>query len=164
RTALFAAWRTAIEVAARRSPLVLVFEDLHWSSDSLLDLVEGIGPPGGDAAVLMIAPTRPELLERRRGWGGGRRNYVAMSLEPLNDDSVAQLVRSMVGASAPQIIDRVVVRAGGNHLFAARIGQSIRERVGSLSDVAAVEEAVATLPDTIQATIQARLDLLGPKE
>jgi len=164
RNALFAAWRAAIEVAARRSPLVLVFEDLHWASDSLLDLVEFIVQPRGDAAVLMIVLTRPELLDRRPGWGGGRRNYVAMSLEPLNDDSVAQLVRCMVGASAPQIIDRVVVRAEGNPFFAGEIVQSIRERVGSLSDVAAVEQAIATLPDTIQATIQARLDLLGPEE
>ena len=164
RAALFAAWRAAIEVAARRSPLVLVFEDLHWSSESLLDLVEFIVQPRGEAAVLMIVLTRPELLDRRPGWGGGRRNYVAMSLEPLNDDSIAQLVRSMVGPSAPQIIERVVVRAVGNPFFAGEIVQSIRERVVSLSDVAAVEQALARLPDTIQATIQARLDLLGAEE
>jgi class 3 adenylate cyclase len=164
RAALFAAWRAAIEVAARRSPLVLVFEDLHWSSESLLDLVEFIVQPRGEAAVLMIVLTRPELLDRRPGWGGGRRNYVAMSLEPLNDDSVAQLVRSMVGPSTPQIIERVVVRAEGNPFFVGEIVQSIRERVVSLSDVAGVEQALATLPDTIQATIQARLDLLDPEE
>lgn len=164
RTALFAAWRTAIEVAARRSPLVLVFEDLHWSSDSLLDLVEVIVQPRGDAAVLMIALTRPELLDRRPGWGGGRRNHVAMALEPLKDDSVAQLVRHMLGSSAPQIVERVVVRAEGNPFFAGEIVQSIRERVLSLSDVAAVEQTLATLPDTIQATILARLDLLEPQE
>jgi class 3 adenylate cyclase len=164
RAALFAAWRTAIEVAGRRSPLVLVFEDLHWSSDSLLDLVEFIAQPRGDAAVLMIALTRPELLDRRPTWGGGRRNYVAMSLEPLSDHSVAQLVRHMVGPTAPQIVERVVARAEGNPFFAGEIVQSIRERVLSLSDVAAVEHALATLPDTIQATILARLDLLEPAE
>jgi class 3 adenylate cyclase len=164
RAALFAAWRTAIEVAARRSPLVLVFEDLHWSSDSLLDLVEFIVQPRGDAAILMIALTRPELLDRRPAWGGGRRNYVAMSLEPLSDDSVAQLARYMVGPTAPQIVERVVTRAEGNPFFAGEILQSIKERVLSLNDVAAVEQALATLPDTIQATILARLDLLEPSE
>jgi class 3 adenylate cyclase len=164
RTALFAAWRTAVEVAARRAPLVLVFEDLHWSSDSLLDLVEVIVQPRGDAAVLMIALTRPELLDRRPGWGGGRRNYVAMSLEPLNDDSVAQLVRDRIGSSTPQIVERVVARAEGNPFFAGEIVQSIRERVLSLSDVAAVEHMLSALPDTIQATILARLDLLEPEE
>ncbi len=164
RTALFAAWRTAVEVAARRSPLVLVFEDLHWSSDSLLDLVEVIVQPRGDAAVLMVALTRPELLDRRPGWGGGRRNYVSMSLEPLSDDSVAQLVRDRIGSSAPQIVERVVVRAEGNPFFAAEIVQSITERVLSLNDDAALEQTLATLPDTIQATILARLDLLEPEE
>ena len=164
RAALFGAWRTAIEVAARRAPLVLVFEDLHWSSDSLLDLVEFIVQPRGDAAVLMIALTRPELLDRRPAWGGGRRNHVAMSIEPLSDDSVAQLVRQMVGPTAPRIVERVVARAEGNPFFAGEIVQSIRERVHSLSDVAAVEHALATLPDTIQATILARLDLLEPAE
>ena len=151
-------------MAGRRAPLVLVFEDLHWSSDSLLDLVEFIMQPRGDAAVLMIALTRPELLDRRSAWGGGRRNYVAMSLEPLSDDSVAELVRQCVGPTAPQIVERVVARAEGNPFFAGEIVQSIRERVQSLSDVAAVEHALATLPDTIQATILARLDLLEPAE
>jgi class 3 adenylate cyclase len=165
RAALFAAWRTAVEVAARRSPLVLVFEDLHWSSDTLLDLVEFIVQPRGDAAVLMIALTRPELLDRRPGWGGGRRNYVAMSLEPLNDGAVAQLVRHMLGAgAAPHMVEDVVTRAEGNPFFAGEIAQSIRERVVSLSDGTAVEHALAALPDTIQATILARLDLLEPEE
>src|SRR5262245_48766355 len=164
QAALFAAWRTAIEVAARRSPLVLIFEDLHWSSDSLLDLVEVIVQPRGDAAVLMLALPRPELLDRRPGWGGGRRNYVAMSLEPLDDESVARLVHLMVGSSAPQIVERVVAQAEGNPFFAGEIVQSIRERVGSLTDDAAVGRALATLPDTIQATVLARLDLLGPEE
>ena len=164
RAALFTAWRTAIEVAGRRAPLVLVFEDLHWSSDSLLDLVEFIVQPRGDAAVLMIALARPELLDRRPTWGGGRRNYIAMSLEPLGDASVAQLVRHMVGPTALQIIERVVARAEGNPFFAGEIVESIRERVLSLSDAVAVEHALATLPDTIQATVLARLDLLEPRE
>jgi class 3 adenylate cyclase len=164
RAALFAAWRTAIEAAARQAPLVLVFEDLHWASDSLIDLVEFIAQPRGEAAVLMIALTRPELLDRRPAWGGGQRNYVALSLEPLSDDSVARLVRHMVGSTAPQIVERVVARAEGNPFFAGEIVHSIMERVPSLSDVDAVEHALATLPDTIQATILARLDLLEPAE
>jgi class 3 adenylate cyclase len=164
RAALFAAWRTVIEAAGRRAPLVLVFEDLHWSSDSLLDLVEFIVQPRGDAAVLMIALARPELLDRRPAWGGGRRNYVAMSLEPLSDASVGELVRQLIGPTAPRIVERVVARAEGNPFFAGEIVQSIRERVSSLGDAAAVEHALAALPDTIQATIQARLDLLEPAE
>src|SRR5205807_7769277 len=68
---LFAAWRSAIEATARRHPLVIVFEDLHWSSDSLLDLAQFVMQPRGDAAVLMIVLVRPEPLDRRPNWGGG---------------------------------------------------------------------------------------------
>src|SRR5579864_9625492 len=65
---LFAAWRSAIEATARRNPVVLVFEDLHWSSDSLLDLAEFIMQPRGDCTVLMLVLARPELLDRRPNW------------------------------------------------------------------------------------------------
>ena len=74
---LFAAWRTALEAVARRTPLVIVFEDLHWSSDSLLDLAEFVMQPRGESAVLMIVLARPELLDRRPNWGGGRLNPVS---------------------------------------------------------------------------------------
>jgi len=69
RTQLFGAWRIAIEAASRVAPVVVVFEDLHWSSDSLLDLVEHLMQPRGEAPVLLIALTRPELLDRRPAWG-----------------------------------------------------------------------------------------------
>ncbi len=92
RSALLAAWRTFFEIAARRTPLVLVFEDLHWSSDSLLDLFEFVMQPRGELPLLMIALTRPELLDRRPAWGGGRRNYISISLEPLSDADTATLV------------------------------------------------------------------------
>src|SRR5574341_1299636 len=164
RAALFGAWRTAVEAAARRSPLVLVFEDLHWSSDSLLDLVEAIMQQVGDAPVLMIALARPELLDRRPGWGGGRRNYMALTLEPLSREAVARLVQHLLGATSPGIVERIVARAEGNPFYAGEMVQSILERVPSLADTAALEHALATLPDTVQATVLARLDLLRAPE
>jgi class 3 adenylate cyclase len=164
QAALFGAWRTAIEAAARHSPLVLVFEDLHWSSDSLLDLVEAIMQQVGDAAVLMIALARPELLDRRPGWGGGRRNYVALTLEPLSREALAELIRHLLGAVFPDLVERIVARAEGNPFYAGEIVQSIMERVPSLADTAALEDVLATLPDTVQATVLARLDLLRAPE
>jgi class 3 adenylate cyclase len=164
RAALFGAWRTAIEAAARRSPLVLIFEDLHWSSDSLLDLVESIMQPVGDAAVLIVALARPELLDRRPGWGGGRRNYLALTLEPLRDEAIRELIRPLLGGASPEIVGRIVARAEGNPFYAGEIVQSILERVPSLTDPAALGDALATLPDTVQATVLARLDLLPPPE
>ena len=164
RAALFAAWRSAIEVAAARAPLVIVFEDLHWSSDSLLDLVEFVMQPRGDAPVLTIALTRPELLDRRPGWGGGRRNYTAIALEPMRDAEIASLVRHLLEASPSGVVEQVVARAEGNPFYAGELIRSIVERAGSLHDPAAVERALAALPDTVQATVLARLDSLPAEQ
>ncbi len=164
RDALFIAWRTAVEVAAQRAPLVLIFEDLHWSSDSLLDLVEFVMHPQGDLPLLMIALARPELLDRRPAWGGGRRNYVSLSLEPLSDNAVAELVGHLLSATSHDIVQRIVQRAEGNPFYAEEIVRSVMERVPVLGDAAAMERALATLPDTVQATVLARLDLLNPEE
>src|SRR5205823_7912142 len=154
RAALFAAWRTEIEVAARAQTLVVVFEHLHWSSDSLLDLVEFVMQPRGVAPVLMIALTRPELLDRRTTWGGGRRNHLALSLEPLADGAVAQLVEHLLEARQPEVVDRIVARAEGNPFYAGELVRTFMERGGSLD----------TLPDTVQATVLARLDGLSEDE
>jgi class 3 adenylate cyclase/tetratricopeptide (TPR) repeat protein len=154
RAALFVAWRSAIEVAARAQPLVVVFEDLHWSSDSLLDLVEFVMQPRGDARVLMIALTRPELLDRRTTWGGGRRNHLALSLEPLADGAVAQLVEHLLESNQPMVVERIVARAEGNPFYAGELVRTFMERGGSLD----------TLPDTVQATVLARLDGLSEEE
>jgi class 3 adenylate cyclase len=162
RLALFAAWSRFIELAAGREPLVLVIEDLHWSSDSLLDLIEAILQPHADVPLLMIALARPELLDRRPTWGGGRRNAVSIALEPLADDSVAELVGNLLEAPAPEITQAVVDRAEGNPFYAGEIVRSLFERLGSDPSPEAVRAAVAALPDTVHATVLARLDALEP--
>lgn len=164
RDGLFAAWRTLVESAAARGPLVLVFEDLHWSSDTLLDLVEFVMQPRGDVPLLMIALARPELLDRRPGWGGGRRNYVSLALEPLSDESVRRLAVHLLGEDIPDVVARVVRRAEGNPFYAGEIVRAVMERVPSLRDRTAVEQALAVLPDTVQTTVLARLDLLQEAE
>ena len=164
RTTLFGAWRTAVEAAARHSPLLLVFEDLHWSSDSLLELVESVMHSRGDAPVLIVALTRPELLDRRPAWGGGRRDYVSLALEPLADAAIADFVGHLLEVPAPELVDAVVQRAEGNPFYAGEIVRAVVERVPSLMDRAAVDRALATLPDTVQATVLARIDLLPTRE
>jgi len=152
-SALLAAWRTFFEIAARRAPLVLVFEDLHWSSDSLLDLFEFVMQPRGELPLLMIALTRPELLDRRPGWGGGRRNYLSIALEPLSDGDTARLVEQLLEGRSLDLVERVVRHAEGNPFFAGELVRSVLERPG-----------VDQLPDTVQATVLARIDLLVPLE
>jgi class 3 adenylate cyclase len=163
RGVMFAAWRTAVELAAAQGPLLLVVEDLHWSSDSLLDLFEFILQPRGEVPLLMVALARPELLDRRPGWGGGRRNFVSLALEPLPDQDVAELVTDLLDGPAPDIVRSVVARADGNPFYAGEIVRSVVERVSDLRDAAAVEACLASLPDTVQATILARLDVLPPE-
>ncbi len=158
RTAVFNAWRRAIELAALRHPLVLVVEDLHWSSDSLLDLIETVLTPRADAPLLMVALSRPELLDRRPSWGGGRGNRVTLALEPLDEAALSTLVGDLLENPAPEIVRTVVARSDGNPFFAGELVRSIVERSGDLSDPAAVERAMAALPDTVQATVLARLD------
>ncbi len=164
RDALFGAWRTLVEAASRRRPLVLAFEDLHWSSETLLDLVEFVMQPRGDSSVLIIALARPELLDRRPGWGGGRRNYVSLALEPLPDTAVEALVEHLLGRPSSQVVARVVERADGNPFYAGETVRAIMDRVPSLDDETTLSRTLAELPDTVQATVLARLDLLHPAE
>jgi class 3 adenylate cyclase len=162
RSTLFAAWRAALELAAAQRPLVLLVEDLHWSSDSLLDLVEFILQPRADAPMLMLALSRPELLERRPTWGGGRRNHVSLALEPLDEGSIETLVQNILDGPAPELATIVAARSEGNPFYAGEIVRSLVERGVDLRDPAAVTAAAESLPDTVQATVLARLDALDP--
>ena len=160
RAALFAAWRSALEHAAAERPLLLLVEDLHWSSDSLLDLIEFILQPRAESPLLMLALTRPELLERRPAWGGGRRNHISLALEPLDEGSIERLVQNILDGPAPELIPIVVQRSEGNPFYAGEIVRTLVERAIDLRDSTAIAEAAAGLPDTVQATVLARLDAL----
>jgi class 3 adenylate cyclase len=162
RGALFKAWRDVVELAAARAPLLLLIEDLHWSSDSLLDLIEYILQPRGDSPILMLALARPELLERRPTWGGGRRNHFSIALEPLDEDSIGKLVAGLLEDAAPELVPLVARRSEGNPFYAGEIIRSLLERGVDLKDPAAVADVAARLPDTVQATVLARLDSLEP--
>jgi class 3 adenylate cyclase len=162
RSQLFLAWREAVELAAAKRPLVLLIEDIHWSSDSLLDLIEFILQPRGDSSILMLALARPELLERRPTWGGGRRNHLSIALEPLDPESIGDLVRGLLEGAAPELVPLVASRSEGNPFYAEEIIRSLLERGVDLSDPATVADAAAQLPDTVQATVLARMDSLDP--
>ena len=164
RTLLFGAWRTALEAAASDGPIALVLEDLHWSSDSLLDLIDSIVQPRGELPILIVALARPELLERRPTWSGGRRNALSLALDPLSAPDVATLVEHLVEGASPHVIEAVVERADGNPFYAGEIARTLVEQVGPSLDPAAVREALFRLPDTVQATVLARLDLLDPAD
>jgi class 3 adenylate cyclase/TPR repeat protein len=162
RAELFAAWRSAIELAAREQPLVVVVEDLHWSADSLLDLIEVILQPRGEAPLLMIVLARPELLDRRPTWSGGRRNSVSIALEPLDDLTISALVDFYLHGPPAEVVAAIVGRAGGNPFFAGELARTITDRGVDLNDPEAVNSVMSTLPDTVHAAVLARMDLLPP--
>ncbi|GAC1698803.1 MAG: hypothetical protein NVS9B6_09480 [Candidatus Limnocylindrales bacterium] len=159
RDQLFAAWKLLIERIAVERPIVVVFEDLHWASDSLLDLVEHITHPRTGAPLLMLALARPELLDRRPLWGGGRRNFTALGLEPLSQGDTRRLIGLLTEGVPDAIAAGVIERAGGNPFFASELirGYEDRRRAGA-------SDAEITLPDTVHATVLARLDSLPPTE
>jgi class 3 adenylate cyclase len=161
RGEIFAAWRTLVEAAARLHPVVLVLEDLHWSSDSLLELVEAVLQPRGNLPVMAIALSRPELIDRRPAWGGGQMDYLALALRPLPDDAMAILVRDLLGDAAHELVGGIVARAEGNPFFAGEIVRSVRDR-GQVEHDGRTGQTASTLPDTVHATVLARLDLLPP--
>jgi tetratricopeptide (TPR) repeat protein len=101
----------------------------------------------------MIVLARPELLDRRPAWGGGRRNHLAIALEPLGATAIGDLVRLLLDTDAPDVIELVAERSEGNPFYAGELVRSYLEQ-GSLE----------RLPDTVQATVLARLDLLPPME
>lgn len=153
RTDIFSAWRAAIESASRSQPLILLFEDLHWSSESLLDLVEFVMQPRGEAPVLVMALARPELMDRRPGWGGGRRNFLNLFLEPLAETEMRSLVRQLIPESEEERVEQIVARAEGNPFYAEELVRAIRDQAGDRG-----------LPDSVQATVLSRIDLLQDKE
>ncbi|HET9555496.1 MAG TPA: adenylate/guanylate cyclase domain-containing protein, partial [Actinomycetota bacterium] len=97
RTELFAAWRRFVEAMATSDPLVLVVEDLHWADPAMLEFLQHLVERSADLPLLIVATARPELLERRPGWGDGTPAATRMPLLPLTDLEVARLVAALVG-------------------------------------------------------------------
>ena len=159
REGSFNAWRLLVEAIARDQPHILVIEDLHWASDSLLDLIEQVMRPRSPVPLLIIALSRPELLDRRQGWGGGQRNTSLMTLQPLNDAQTRDLVDRLTEGMSDELRATIAMRSAGNPFFAVELARALTERQAR-GDMTALE----TLPDTVHATVQARLDLLTPAE
>jgi class 3 adenylate cyclase/predicted ATPase/ribosomal protein L40E len=160
RDRLFSAVRSVAEAISRRRPLVLAFEDIHWADEGMLDLIEYLAR-WARGPVLLICLARDELLERRPGWGGGRRNATTIALEPLDEGKARELVKSLLPADASagnglaEIAPQVAARSGGNPLFAEEMVNRIIEQGEVEAD---------TLPETVHSVLAARLDSLEPIE
>src|SRR5205823_6307272 len=151
----FAGWRRFFEALAEQRPLVLVFEDLHWAGDELLDFVDELPDWIEDVPLLVLCTARPELLDRRSGWGGGKRNALTISLSPLDSDETARLIAALLDLSVlpAETQTELLSRAGGNPLYTEQFVRMLSER-GQLEQV----------PENIQGIIAARLDSLPDED
>ena len=153
----FAAWRRFLEALAEQRPLVLVLEDLHWADDGLLDFVDELVDWMSGVPLLVVCSARPELLERRPGWGGGKLNASTIGLSPLSSEQTAVLIahvleRSVLPAETQQAL---LERSEGNPLYAEQFAQLYLER-GSAQSL--------ELPVTLQGIVAARIDGLSRDE
>ena len=137
---------------AERRPLVLVFEDLHWADESLLDFIDELVDWVTDVPLLVVATSRPELLERRPGWGGGKLNATTLAVTPLSDEETARLIAGL--------LDRPVLAANAQQVAPrASWGQpALRGTVLGAVPRARARPTSFRLPETLQGIIAARLD------
>ena len=149
------AWgfRKLLEQEAQEQPLVCLLDDLHWGEETLLDLIEHVADLSRDAPLLLLCMARPELLERRPSWGGGKWNATTVLLEPL-DAAETELLIAELGGVSDELRERILQVAEGNPLF-------LEEMLALLRDSGNAEVEV---PPTIQALLAARLDQLDPAE
>lgn len=159
RESISNAWRLLIEALVKDAPRIILFEDLHWASESLLDLVEHIMHPHSEAALLIIATGRPELLDHRPTWGGGRLNFTALALEPLSVAQAGELVGKLAKQMPAAMRAQIVERSGGNPFFIIELTRALAERGFDRNGSMPV-----ALPDTVQGAVQERLDLLSAGE
>jgi class 3 adenylate cyclase/tetratricopeptide (TPR) repeat protein len=153
------AWaaRAWAERLAQAQPLILVFEDIHWAEEPLLDLVEHLAAWVKEAALLLLCLARPELLDVRPTWGGGRVRSTAIELEPLPPEESSELALALLAErELPFDVDEVLAKSEGNPLFVEETIRMLVEHDG--------RGAAQRIPDTLQALIAARIDRLPPAQ
>jgi class 3 adenylate cyclase/tetratricopeptide (TPR) repeat protein len=160
------AWVAFVEEISADRPLVILVEDIHWADDLLLDLLERL-VGDADCPLLLVVTARPEIADLRPRWGAVARGF-SITLEPLAAAESREMLTDLLGMALPPGLDAVVERAEGNPFF-------VEELLGTLIDRRLLERTNGTwrlaelppgfeVPDTVQAVVSARMDLLGTAE
>jgi class 3 adenylate cyclase/tetratricopeptide (TPR) repeat protein len=162
--------RKVLEALASRQPLVLVVDDLQWGEPPFIDLIEHLAEWAHNAPLLLLVMARPDLLDARPAWGGGKLNATSVLLEPLADAEAADLLGHLVGPVRldDAAVARILAIADGNALFMEEVvAMLIDDGIlpsGGGEGTGLVELSAIAVPTTIQALIASRLDRLGPGE
>lgn len=141
------ATRRLLESLSERTPLMVVFDDVHWADDASLELVSYLSKHLQDHRIVVVALARPEFLESRPAWFAGLSSFTSLILSPLGEQDAVQAASELLTHATDSVVAKVVARAGGNPLF-------IEQLVASIEDEGSSER----LPATIRAAIAARID------
>ncbi len=166
RSELLSALRSLFQHIARRGTTVLVFEDLHWADDAVVEFITDLVDRSTRAPILVIALARPELLDRHPGFGSQQRASIKVALAPLHHDDMRAVVGEYLDGVDPDVVDRIVERASGFPLYAAEIIRMLTNSGSLVADgegyVWQGDSVALAIPDSLQAVIGARLDRLDP--
>jgi class 3 adenylate cyclase len=161
-------WVALLEQLVAERPLVILIEDIHWAEEELFDLLERIA---GDVQgpLLLIVTARPELLNARPGWGTGAQSTSTMRLEPLSADDAELMLEELLATELPQALRAVVIEhAEGNPFFLEELIATLidRDLLTRSNGGWSVRELPPDfqVPDSVQAVLAARIDLLEPAE
>ncbi len=153
---IFWATRRLFAALAEKRRLVVFLEDVHWAEPTFLDLVEYLAERPPEAPILLVCIARPELLEQRSDWIRDGPNAASLTLERLPHHDCEALIHNLAGGLSTEMEARVLETAEGSPLF-------IEQLVAMLTEGHAYETP-RSIPPTIDALLQARLDGLGPGE
>jgi class 3 adenylate cyclase/predicted ATPase len=165
---LYAAWRFFFEQMAADGLTVLVFEDMQWADSGLLDFVEYLLEWSRNSPILIVTLARPEISDRRPGWGAGKRGLTSLYLEPLTPEAMTLLLEGIVPGLPEDLSQRIRDRAAGIPLYAVETVRMLLdrglvvERDGAYHATAALDSL--EVPESLHALIAARLDSLPETE
>ena len=144
--------RRLLETLAADRPVVLYLDDLQWAEPMLLDLLDHVAELSRGAPILLLCTARPELLDARPGWGGGKLTATTTLLEPLVVKEAEALLEELGDGLDQETRVRVIKASEGNPLFLEEMVALARER------------GTVEVPSTIQALLASRLERLGVEE
>ena len=156
-----------LETIARQQPVLMVFEDVHWIDPTSRELLDRTLSCVEHLPVLLIATFRPEF---QPPWIS-QPHVTLMTLPRLARRDGAALVRLLAGNAAElpaDILNEIIERTDGVPLFLEEVTKAILEAAAATADggrnaVAAIPGHRAAVPATLQASLMARLDRLGPE-
>ena len=169
RAELFASWRLFLERLSEHHPVALLFEDMQWADEELLDFVEGLLKWSGEHPIFICTFARPELAERRPGWPAGVANATSLVLEPLGPEAVTELLEGLVSGLPGSALRRIVARAEGVPLYAVETVRALADRGvlvqrGDERLEPAAEIGELDVPASLHSLLSARIDALSAPE